>query len=451
MTDAPVPSGEPEEARSWPVHTKMLVGLVAGLLLGLAANAWLDPALLDGLVKNVAQPLGGLFLNLIFMVVVPLVASSVILGVLELGTGAAIGRVGLRTLLATVICSASSVIIGVSLVNVVQPGAGVTKATREALLKDAGHQKTAATALENAKKAQEKHWSEGLLSLVPRNPLAAATNALTGDMLALMVFCVLFGAALARVRGPPKEEQPDDPLVGLLRTVQQVSMKIIGWAMKLGPWAVGALLFAVAARTGLDVLKTLLGYALVVVVGLALQLVLVYGALLRLVAEVSPLEWLRRCRGVILTAFSTSSSNATLPTSLETAAGPLGIQPRIGTFVLTVGATGNQNGTALFEGVTVLFLAQVFGIALDLQTQVYVVLMSILAGVGTAGVPGGSLPLIVIVLQQAGIPPEGIAIILGVDRFLDMCRTVVNVVGDLVVATVVAKGEGALDFAGAKA
>jgi DAACS family dicarboxylate/amino acid:cation (Na+ or H+) symporter len=161
---------------------------------------------------------------------------------------------------------------------------------------------------------------------------------------------------------------------------------------------------------------------------------------------VSPLEWFFRCREVVLTAFSTASSNATLPTSLQTSAEKLGVAPRIGSFVLTVGATGNQNGTALFEGVTVLFLAQVFGVHLELGQQVTVVLMSILAGVGTAGVPGGSLPLIVIVLQSVGVPAEGIGIILGVDRFLDMCRTVVNVVGDLVCATVVARSEGELRF-----
>jgi DAACS family dicarboxylate/amino acid:cation (Na+ or H+) symporter len=223
-------------------------------------------------------------------------------------------------------------------------------------------------------------------------------------------------------------------------------MKIVDWAMGLAPYGVAALLFSLTARSGFAVVPRLGGYAAVVVGGLAIQMFVVYSGILKVLGRVSPVEWFFRCREVILTAFSTASSNATLPTSLQTSETKLGVAPRIGNFVLTVGATGNQNGTALFEGVTVLFLAQVFAVHLTLSQQITVVLMSILAGVGTAGVPGGSLPLIVIVLQSVGVPPEGIGIILGVDRFLDMCRTTLNVVGDLVCATVVARSEGELRF-----
>jgi DAACS family dicarboxylate/amino acid:cation (Na+ or H+) symporter len=260
-------------------------------------------------------------------------------------------------------------------------------------------------------------------------------------MLALMVFAVFFGVALARIRDPKGE-----PLIDFFSGVQRVSMKIVDWAMALAPYGVAALLFSLTARSGFAVIPRLGSYVGVVVAGLAIQMFVVYSAILKGLARVPPVEWFFRCREVILTAFSTASSNATLPTSLQTSAEKLGVPTRIGNFVLTVGATANQNGTALFEGVTVLFLAQVFGIDLTLPQQITVVLMSILAGVGTAGVPGGSLPLIVIVLQTVGIPPEGIGIILGVDRFLDMCRTVVNVVGDLVCATFVARSERELAF-----
>jgi dicarboxylate/amino acid:cation (Na+ or H+) symporter, DAACS family len=328
------------------------------------------------------------------------------------------------------------VLIGVGLVNVVRPGAWIDPDVQARLAADYGAQTKAA--IDTAKAA--KPWTESLLSLVPKNPLNAANEALTGEMLALMVFALIFGVAIARVRDAETE-----PLVGVLRGLQRASMQVVAWAMLLAPFAVAAFLFSLTAKTGLDVFRWLGGYVAVVIVALLLHGVGVYSALLKL-AGVSPLEWFSRCREVILTAFSTASSNATLPTSLRVSAERLGIPPKIGNFVLTVGATGNQNGTALFEGVTVLFLAQVFGIELSLTKQLTVVAMSILAGIGTAGVPGGSLPLIVIVMQSVGVPAESIAIILGVDRLLDMCRTVVNVVGDLVCATFVASSEKALAF-----
>lgn len=399
------------------------------------AGPWRDR--IDFVRDNLAYPVGRLFLRLIFMVVLPLVVSSLMLGVIELGDLRALGRIGLRTLGYTVVVSSISVFIGVGLVNVVRPGAWVSAATRDRLVADYGDQSQ--RALENAKAA--KPWTDSLLSLIPENPLAAAVDAMKGEMLAVMIFSLIFGAALGRVRDADTE-----PVVGFLRGLQRASMQVIAWAMELAPFGVAALLFTLTSRTGVGVIGSLGAYMAVVIIALLVHGVVVYSAILAVFARVSPAEWFRRCREVILTSFSTSSSNATLPTSLRTASEKLGIQQKIGNFVLTVGATGNQNGTALFEGVTVLFLAQVFGVELTVPQQLTVVGMSILAGVGTAGVPGGSLPLIVIVMQSVGVPAEGIAIILGVDRILDMCRTVVNVIGDLVCATYVAAAEGALAF-----
>jgi DAACS family dicarboxylate/amino acid:cation (Na+ or H+) symporter len=423
--------------RGLPRHTRILFGLLFGLVAGLTAHAvGADASWVDWSVRNVANPLGQLFLRLIFMIVVPLVFSSLVLGVLELGDVQKLGRVGLKTLAYTLFASGISVAVGIGLVNFFRPGVGIDPSVRANL--ESSFVPQSEQAIESAKHAVS--WTDALLSLIPRNPVAAAVDALQGEMLALMVFAVFFGVALAQVR------KQRDALVEVFEGIQRVSMRIVDWAMALAPYGVAGLMYTLTARSGFAVIPRLGGYVGVVVAGLAIQQFLVYSAILRWLARVPPVEWFFRCREVVLTAFSTASSNATLPTSLQTAQEKLGIAPRIGNFVLTVGATGNQNGTALFEGVTVLFLAQVFGVQLSLGQQVTVVLMSILAGVGTAGVPGGSLPLIVIVLQSVGVPAEGIGIILGVDRFLDMCRTVLNVTGDLVGATVIARSENGLRF-----
>src|SRR6266508_2863391 len=410
MSDRP-PSPSRRERRRLPRHTKIFFGLILGLV-------------------------GGLFVHEVAG------EAAWVNGVVELGDVKRLGRIGLKTLVYTLFASGISVGIGIAMVNFFRPGAGVDPSVRAELSSTFASQSQ--KAIENAQHAQS--WVDALLSLIPRNPLAAAVDALTGEMLALMVFAVFFGVALARIRDAKAE-----PLIDVFSGIQRVSMKIVDWAMALAPYGVAALLFSLTARSGFAVIPRLGGYVGVVVGGLLIQMFVVYSGILKLLARVPPVEWFFRCREVILTAFSTASSNATLPTSLRISEEKLGVPPKIGNLVLTVVATGNQNGTALFEGVTVLFLAQVFGIDLSLRQQITVVILSILAGVGTAGVPGGSLPLIVIVLQTVGIPPEGIGIILGVDRFLDMCRTVLNVVGDLVCATFVARSERELRFPSATA
>jgi DAACS family dicarboxylate/amino acid:cation (Na+ or H+) symporter len=256
-------------------------------------------------------------------------------------------------------------------------------------------------------------------------------------MIALMVFALIFGVALVRCRG----DSPNDPFVKVFETLRDASMEIVDIAMGLAPYGVAALTFSLTAKFGWELLFSLGKYVGVVLAGLAIQQFVVFGALLKFYVKKSPILFLKEIKEVILTAFSTASSNATLPTAIRVAETELKLDKRIASFVLTIGSTANQNGTALFEGVTILFLAQVFGIDLSLVQQVTVLGMSVLAGVGTAGIPGGSLPLIVIVLQTVGIPAEGIGLVLGVDRFLDMCRTVLNVTGDLVAATVVDHSE----------
>ncbi|HZN02206.1 MAG TPA: dicarboxylate/amino acid:cation symporter, partial [Candidatus Polarisedimenticolia bacterium] len=275
-----------------------------------------------------------------------------------------------------------------------------------------------------------------LLDLIPENPVDAMARAFQGEMLAVMVFALIFGIALTRV-----ERSTAEPLLRWLEALLAAAMAVIAFAMRLAPYGVGAILFTLTARFGIDILKPLALYMGTVILGLALHQFGTYPLVLRVFAGLSPRFFFARMREVMLTAFSTSSSNATLPTTLRVAQEGLGIPRPIASFVLTLGSTLNQNGTALYEGITVLFLAQFFGVHLSLGGQVTVVLLSILAGVGTAGVPGGSLPLVAALLVTVGVPYEGIGIIYGVDRLLDMCRTVLNVTGDVVAAACVARAE----------
>jgi DAACS family dicarboxylate/amino acid:cation (Na+ or H+) symporter len=292
---------------------------------------------------------------------------------------------------------------------------------------------TAATSALQASAAAAQSFSDVIISLIPRNPLDSAVRALDGEMLPLMVFSVIFGVAISRMSGGVEERAL---LIRLLDQIFGASMLIVGFAMKLAPVAVFAIVFNTALTQGAEVFQSLLLYVGTVTGGLLIQQFVTYGIVLRTAGH-SPVRFFLATRDVLLYAFSTASSNATLPLSLRTAEHGLGIPGRVARFVLTVGATANQNGTALFEGVTVLFLAQAYGLELTLMQQVRVMLMSVVAGIGTAGVPGGSLPMVMVVAQSVGVPAEGIGLILGVDRFLDMCRSAVNVGGDLVIATLV--------------
>ncbi|MBC7188514.1 MAG: dicarboxylate/amino acid:cation symporter, partial [Calditrichaeota bacterium] len=257
------------------------------------------------------------------------------------------------------------------------------------------------------------------------------------DMLALIFVAIMVGIALTLVAKPRAL-----PLIHLLEAINDVTIVLIRIAMRLAPYGVAALIFSVTSRFGYDLLSALAVYVVTVVAGLAIHLFGTFSVLLGLLSRYNPLKFFRKVETVMLTAFSTSSSSATLPTTMAVAQENLGIPQKIAGFVLPLGATMNMNGTALFEGVTVLFLAQVFGVPLSLTMQIVVVIMSVLTAVGAAGVPSGSIPLLIIVLGMVHVPAEGIAIILGVDRLLDMCRTVLNVTGDITCAAYIARSEG---------
>lgn len=410
------------------------------MVLGLIVNAVVStPESVDRLqwwIGNVITPVGRLFIRIIFMIVIPLIFSAIVLGVAEMGDVRKLGRVGLKSLGFTFLLSGTSVVLGVVLVNVLAPGKHLDPATQAQLTAKYGGQ---ALAIESS--PAKAPLADTLLNLIPQNPLAEAVNAFTpnytgGGLMSVMVFSLIFGVALAM--SPAGKVSA---LIHVLQGLFEVCMNIIGFAMLLAPIGVACLGFALTAQMGFDVVRSLGFYFGVVVLGLALHLFGTYSLLLKFWAKTSPLAFFKNIEEVMVTAFSTSSSNATLPVSLRVAEEKLHLPPQISRFVLTVGASANQNGTALYEGVTVLFLAQVFGVELSLAQQFVVALMCILAGLGTAGVPGGSLPLVVGVLVSIKVPGESIAIILGIDRLLDMCRTTLNVTGDLVCATLVAKSE----------
>jgi Na+/H+-dicarboxylate symporter len=399
---------------------------VLGLAGGLAAYAFArDAAWLDTVVTYVTNPVGQLFLRLLFMLVLPLLFSALVVGIAEMGEVRALKSIGLKTLAYTVVVSGIAVAVSLVVVNLLQPGAGVDPVVARAMIGDAGA--GAAGIIE--KSGEAKTGVDALINIVPSNLIAAMS---ANDVLAVMFFALFFGIGLLLVQGPRTE-----PLKKVFEGVFEVSMKLIGLVIQLAPFAIFCFMFNLASQFGWDLIVKLAAYVGVVLLALAIQMFAVFPALLALLARKNPIAFFRETQEATVMAFATSSSNATLPTALRVAETRLMLPPRISRFVLTIGATANQNGTAMFEGVTVLFLAQFFGVHLDLSDQLFVMLVCILAGIGTAGVPAGSLPVIALILSSVGVPPEGIGLILGVDRFLDMCRTTLNVIGDLVAATVI--------------
>jgi DAACS family dicarboxylate/amino acid:cation (Na+ or H+) symporter len=439
----------PDKPKGLALHTRILIGLAVGVIAGVSVNFAFggDHPRVVWVIDNVTQPVGQLFLRLLLMIVVPLVFSSLVVGVAGIGDIRKLGRVGLKSFGYCLVISAISVAIGLTLANTIKPGKRIDPATSAAL-----QQRYATDATKNVEAAKKSGVVASPLmqvvdTLVPANPLASiagvpsnpstATSAGTPNMLHLMFFALVIGIAITLI-----PVSVTAPLLRGLEALYEITAKIIEMIMKFAPYAVACLLFNNTARFGLDLLQALGWFVVTVLVGLSIHMFGVYSLSVYFLSKLSPVDFFRRIKTVILTAFSTSSSNATLPTALKISEENLGVPQEINSFVLTIGATANQNGTALYEGVTVLFLAQLAGVDLSLGQQLMVVYLAILGGIGTAGVPSGSIPFIIGVLVTIGVNPALIAIILGVDRILDMCRTTLNVVGDITAATFVARSEG---------
>ena len=411
------------------LYTKIIIGMIAGVVFGLltkhfgfgsAAAAWVEPV-------------GKVFIRLITMVVVPLVVASITLGTASLGSLKKLGRIGAKTLIYYMATTALAITIGLTLANVVKPGAGLDENVKTQLLQDY----QGATQEQLAKSAGKGRTLDVLLNIVPTNPIKAMAE---GEMLGLIFFSLALGVSLTYL--PLSRSQP---VLNFLDGVNEAIIQLVHLIMKFAPYGVFGLMAAVVGKFGFEILLTLVKYSLVVLVGLALQMVLVYSISVRFIGGMNPIRFFKAMRPAHLIAFSTSSSNATLPVNIQCCEENLGLPKEICSFVLPLGATINMDGTALLQGVVAVFIAQVYGISLTINDQLLILLTATLASVGAAGVPSAGIVMLTMVLQPIGLPLEGIGLILGVDRILDMCRTVVNITGDATCAAFIARTERLLN------
>lgn len=441
-------TGSPSAAkprRSIPLYTKILIALLLGSIAAVVAKATLIGPVFadqDALVEfgnRWIQPIGDLFIRAIVLTVVPLVFASIAVGVHSLGDIRTLGRLGGRTITIFLVTSLAAAVIGTGFYLLFQPGSGISAETRDLLAKQ--YAETATKSAGQATEAAERFSGSALqivVDLVPTNiVLAAGSNR---DLLQVILFALMLGVALTLI---PSERAK--PVAALLEGINDAMTKIIEILMLMAPYGVFALVFMVVTKFGTDVLLALAIYTGVVLAALLTQVFLVYLPLLRVVARRNPIEFLRKSREIWITAFSTSSSSATLPTTMRVTEEQLGVPSSISAFVLPLGATINMAGTTIYQVIGVHFVAQVWGVELGWTASITLIVISIMMAIGAAGVPGGVIPLLYVTMAAVGLPepmiPLGIALLLGMDRPLDMCRSAINVIGDSVTAVVVASLE----------
>jgi Na+/H+-dicarboxylate symporter len=407
------------------LHTKILLGLLLGVVLGVLANR----LAFSGFVISYVRPVGSVFVRLISMVVVPLVFASLLAGTASLNDIRKLGRIGVKTLTYYLCTTAIAVSLGLLLANTLKPGAGFSDQARTQLVRTGSEQTDAPPETD----IKQLTVSDVIWNIVPANPIKAFVE---GNMLQIIFFALFTGICLTLIAAERRQ-----PVISFFEGVNDVMIQMVHIIMRTAPYGVFALVAAVVADFGLGILPALLKYSAVVIVGLVLHTVIVYSAAIRIFSRQKVTAFFRGIRPAQLIAFSSASSSATLPVTMECTERNLGVSRKICSFALPLGATINMDGTALYQGVATVFLAQVYGMDLSLAQQVTIVLMATLASVGTPGTPGAGMITLAIVLKSVGVPVEGIAIILGVDRVLDMCRTVVNITGDASCAVIVASSE----------
>jgi Na+/H+-dicarboxylate symporter len=403
--------------------TKILLSLAFGIIFGLVANAFFSTTVNSGLSKWVLSPLGDIFLRAIKMLVVPLVLCSLITGVASIGDVKKLGRVGVRTVVYYTLTTALAITLALGIASIIKPGVGTALSLSQVK--------------ESVEAAEAPFIMDVFVNMVPTNPIEAMVK---GDMLQIIVFAIIFGICITLIGKKVK------PLLDIITEVNEVLLKMIGVIMLAAPIGVFALISKVIMLQGTAVLIPLMNYLLTVALVLALQGVLVYGLALRVLGKVNPIKFYKKFWPVMLVAFSTSSSNATIPMNLETCEEKLGAPKSISSFTIPLGATINMDGTAAMQGVAAIFIAQLIGVNLTMSQMLMVILTATLASVGTAGVPGAGVVMLSMVLQQVGLPLEGVALVLSVDRIVDMMRTTVNITGDAVATIIMSNMEKELDL-----
>ncbi len=400
------------------LHIKIFIGLILGIVIGL----------IFGEKARFIEPVGTIFLRLITMIVVPLVLVSLMLGTASLGDIRKLGRIGLKTIVYFMITTMIAISIGLVLANVVNPGYGLNEQVKEELYKN--YESKAQIGIQ---RMEEKPSAlDVLVNIVPTNPLKSLVE---GNMLQVIFLALLFGIILTLIK-----KERAEPLIKFLEGLNDAIIQVVHIAMRLAPYGVLALIAAVIGQYGVQILVTLLKYSLVVVGGLVIYTFSINSLTVGFLGRLNPLRFYKGVKEAMIIAFSTSSSNAALPVSLECVE-YIGVPREYSSFVIPLGATINMDGTALYQGVAAVFIAQIYGVPLGIMDQLTIVLMATLASVGAAGVPAAGIITLAMVLRQIGVPLEGIALILGVDRFLDMCRTTTNIVGDMACSVVIKETE----------
>ncbi len=408
------------------LYTKILIGLVAGVLFGLLAKQFG----FSDFVSSYIEPIGTAFIKLISMVVIPLVFASLLVGTSSLDDIRKLGRIGAKTIIYYLFTTIIAICIGLLLANTLRPGTGLSEQAQSKLVQKSGEESGAPIST-----APEKPTiTDILLNIIPTNPVRAFVDR---KMLQIIFLALMTGICLNLI---PSERSR--PVVNFFEGVNDVVIKMVHIIMKLAPYGVFALISAVVTDFGLEILIVLMKYSLVVVIGLVLHVVIIYSLAIKIFSKQKVRAFFKGIRPAQLIAFSSASSSATLPVTMECTEKNLGVSGQIASFALPLGATINMDGTALYQGVSTVFIAQVYGLSLSPAQQLTIVLTAVLASIGTAGTPAAGVVTLAIVLTSIGVPLEGIALIMGVERILDMCRSVVNVTGDASCAVVVASNEG---------
>jgi len=420
------------------LHWQIIIGLILGLIWGLFASVlgWGD------FTSSYIRPFGTIFIDLLKLIAVPLVLASLVIGISSLNDITRLSKMGFKTVAIYMMTTMLAITIGLTVVNVLQPGSALPEETRINLMESYGENVQDRGAV--VEEVQDRTFLDFFVDVVPENFFEAASN--NSNMLQIVFIAILLGIGLVNI-----PSQKGQPLINFFESLNDVIIKIVDLIMKTAPYGVFALMAAVIVDlTGddlgqaLQLLRALGWYCVAVLTGLLLHVFIVYTSLFKLFSKMRLRDFFRAIRPAILLGFSTSSSLATLPVTMEKVEKNLGVNEEVSSFVLPVGATINMDGTSLYQAVAAVFIAQVLGMDLSIAQQLTIVLTATAASIGTAGVPGAGIIMLVIVLQSVQVPIEGIALILGVDRILDMARTAVNITGDAAVSVAVAHSEGKL-------